>query len=58
MSKESDLKVLEEAEPIVRTVLAILFYLRFGGRTDKWHVDQAYGLADEFIVMLKEDYTL
>lgn len=61
MNREDDRQMLGEARPFVRSILAFLLYLRFGGPTTSprpcnYNIGEAHVDADHFLDRLdKED---
>ncbi len=67
MNRESDLEVLQEAKPFLRSAVALLLYLRFGSRCAPDRSDMAprtmqeielgrsYEIADMFLALLEAD---
>lgn len=47
-NRKDDLEILENGLPFIRSLVAFLIYLRFGG-------DRHYEMADRFIEQLKQD---
>ena len=60
MNRQDDRKVLDEARPFVRSILAFLLYLRFGGpptapKPANYNIGEAYCEADHFLDRLGKD---
>lgn len=51
-NKELDLATLNQGKPYIRSILAVVFKLRFGGM---WGVEECYTQADIFIKQLDRD---
>ena len=63
-SRKDDLKTLEQSRPYIRSLLALLIYLRFGQMRGEPQVaalgvlpnlDLVYETADEFLKRLQKD---
>ena len=50
-NNKADLETLKQGKPYIRSILAVVFKLRFG----LWDVTQCYTQADVFIKKLEED---
>lgn len=48
----TDLKEFNRAKPLIRSIVAFLVYLRFGGEIE---VAATYAKTDEFLSQLKKD---
>jgi hypothetical protein len=52
MSTQADLETPKQGKPYIRSILAVLFKLRFGSMWDK---DDCYKQADLFVKQLEDD---
>ena len=60
MPNKSDLETLAAGKPFIRSILAFLLYLRFGGPTTSakpcnYNIGEAYCEADHFLDNLEKD---
>ncbi len=53
---ERDDVILDKAMPYVRSVIALVVFLRYGGNANcSYGVDHCYGVANEFVSEFKKD---